>query len=556
MIRRVLCTSVALLLLASGTSWGAEPGGADRQSLQRDHDRAIELALADPDVQDRVALHGDMKVRAGLFDLSESDRPLEQAMGVGWIVGFYKPGTPIDDPTMTALVDVDTGFVEAGGQALPVMPGSGSNTAEWTGPAWQWIGLSVLFLACVAAAFRRGGGMRMLLPITLAAAAYVVTLADVVPRSMIRGGNIALFAVALVALVAGAIIWMRGPNPTVRFVPRAPWLFWGVVWAVAIVFLVAGSLRVDEPIDVALASDVGARLMAGGVPVYGNIDDVPGKLTNGDTYGPISYLAYLPGVKVSEDRTAVVLWTNVALVLLVGILLFATGFRRGSPSRGAWAAATWTSCPIVAIGAVAGNNDVVVAVMLTFALLLAARPAGRGAMVALAACTKFVPALIVFPLLRMRSETRGNMLEFVGAGIVTTLVVFAIALRGIEAFDAFWDNAIAFQVGRDDISSFWGLTGLSILRYLPLAGAVAVALVSIRRVARDGLSAAASSVAAVLALAIASLPQYWGTYVTWLVPPVLFAMLVAGTDADDDDPAREVSAGRFAEALPSSTGPS
>ena len=39
----------------------------------------------------------------------------------------------------------------------------------------------------------------MLLPIALAAAVFLVTLANVVPRDIIRGGNIALFGTTIVA---------------------------------------------------------------------------------------------------------------------------------------------------------------------------------------------------------------------------------------------------------------------------------------------------------------------------------------------------------------------
>ncbi|MCW2920194.1 MAG: hypothetical protein JWL76_68 [Thermoleophilia bacterium] len=536
MIRRVLLGSVVALALLAGAASAAEPEGLTPQ-LRRDHDRAIELALADPRVQDRVALRGDMKVRAGQFDLSHSTDPGERAIGIGWIVGFYKPGTPIGDPTMTALVDLDTGYVEPGGQALVVMPGVGSSFRQWTGPAWQWMGLSVLFLLCVAGSFRRGDGARMLVPLVVATWAHLVTLANVVPRDAIRGGNIVLFAVAIVALLAGSVVWFRQPIRTARpFVPRGPWLVWAAAWGAALAFLVARAARVKEPIDVAYASDAGARLLAKGVPVYGNLEDIPGHLTNGDTYGPIAYLPYLPGASLT-DGLAHVAWSNVAMVFIVGALLFLAGRRAGSISRGLWAAATWTTCPIVAIGAVGGNNDVVVALAITIVLLLARRPIWRGVLVAIAASTKFLPALLGIMLLRLRGETRRDVIAYVASALVTVGIVFAIALRGTDALGEFWSNAVTFQIGRDSIASFWGLTDWTYLRYVPLVAAVAVAVLAAWRASRQDLHVTMGAIASVLALLIIALPLYWGTYVTWLVPPVLLAMLWRGDALDAPEPA-------------------
>lgn len=557
MFHRILMACSILVLVTTAGASAAE-AAISPATYEADRQRALQMALDDPHVQDRLALRPGMKHREILVDYSTSPNESERFLGNAWVIAWYLPGAPIDDPVFTVRADLELGLIEPSGQALVVMPKrNGDMLRQWRGPTWQWTILAAIFLACWLATFRRGDGMRMLAPIAVAAAVFLLTLANVVPRDIIRGGNIALFGATILALAAGAWIWMRRPlRPSEPLHPRGPWPLWALAWAGALAYLVAGVLRVKQPIDVALASDIGARLMQGGVPVYGNVEDVPGQLLHGDTYGPIAYFAYIPGVALTDDRAAAVLWTNVALVALVGVLLFVAGLRRGSTTRGLWAAAAWTSCPAVAIGAVIGNNDVVVAATLTLVLLLATRPAWRGAMVALAACTKFLPALIGIVVLRLRGESWRTSARYVAAGLVTLLIVFVVALRGIDALDEFWNNAVVFQIGRDDIASFWGLTQLSTARYMFLGAAIVVAFLAARRSSRHGMHVVAGSVAAVLALTIAALPQFWGAYVTWIVPPVLLAMLwrggapldesdvpaahaAASVTADDTEPDRE-----------------
>jgi hypothetical protein len=422
------------------------------------------------------------------------------------------------------------------------MPGEPAPT--WLGPAWQWSILVLAFVACVAGAYGRGAGMRMLAPIAAVAAVHLAMMAAIVPQQHIRAGYLLLFAAADVALVVGAVVWMRsGRRSVASFEPRGSWLVWMVAWLAGLAWQLSGVLRVSDPIDVAIASDIGARLMQGGVPVYGNLVSVAGLLRHGDTYGPISYLAYVPGVGLIGDGS--ILWSNFGMSLIVSVLMLVAGLRGGSLRRGAWAAATWSTCPFVALGVVAGNNDVVVALAISLVLFTARRPAWRGSMVAVAACTKFVPAIIGVVLWRLRGEDRRATLRYVLGGLVTLFVILAVALRGTDALDEFWTRAIVFQLDRDDLASFWGMSQLSQLRYVVVAAAVIVAVVAARRMPNRDIDAGAAACAAVLALVLAGLPQYWGTYVTWIVPAVLVAMLW-----------RDVSAGRCAGALPSSTDPS
>jgi hypothetical protein len=239
-------------------------------------------------------------------------------------------------------------------------------------------------------------------------------------------------------------------------------------------------------------------------------------------------------VSITDNRIDAVVFTNLALSVLVGLVLLYLGVRRGSWSRGLWAAAAWTTCPTAAIGVVSGSNDVVVATSVMLLLLVMTRPAWRGALVAVAASTKFLPVVLVVPLLRLRGETRRDVARYVGGLFGAVVVIFAIALRGIEALDEFWERTVVFQVGRSDIKSLWGLANVPDARHVFNAAAILLAIWCAVQWRRLSPSVAAGSIAAILALVIGALPQYWGSYSVWFVPAVLVAMLWRGQEPVDD----------------------
>ncbi len=179
----------------------------------------------------------------------------------------------------------------------------------------------------------------------------------------------------------------------------------------------------------------------------------------------------------------------------------------------------------VAFGIWTGNNDVVMALLLLLVLFAIARPLVRGVLLALATATKFLPALLLLPLLRMRGEPRRAALLTAAGFFATTLVVFALAVEGLDGLHALWDRTIAYQFDRTDVKSLWGLAGLGPLRLVPLAAAVALAAWHAVRWRHLEPHVVAAAMAAVLALLICSLGFYWGTYMTWIVPLVLVAML-------------------------------
>ena len=180
-------------------------------------------------------------------------------------------------------------------------------------------------------------------------------------------------------------------------------------------------------IDVGFAGVVGAKRIANGEMPYGHMPveesqkpcgpaDAEGEIreriqTNGhceasnargDTYGPVSYLAYLPGYAVfgwtgKWDE----LWAAHATSLLfdglclIGLAL--VGRRFGGSRLAATLAFAWAAYPFTLYASNSNTNDTIMPAFLIWGFWLASSAWARGAAVALAGWTKFA-ALLLAPL--------------------------------------------------------------------------------------------------------------------------------------------------------------
>ena len=122
----------------------------------------------------------------------------------------------------------------------------------------------------------------------------------------------------------------------------------------------------------------------------------------GDTYGPVSYLAYMPGYAVfgwtgKWDE----LWAAHATSLLFDALcilgLALVGRRFGGPRLAAVLAFAWAAYPFTLYVSNSDTNDAIMPALLIWGFWLASFAWARGAAVALAGWTKFA-ALLLAPL--------------------------------------------------------------------------------------------------------------------------------------------------------------
>jgi hypothetical protein len=462
---------------------------------------------------------------------------------------------------------------------------SGRVTEAWTGPqvAWKmargydgafggkainrldvWLGLCAVFLLGLVD-WRR--------PLSLRTLDLVALLSFSVSLWFFNDGNVfasmALAYPPLVYLLARMVsVGARGRSPSVR---AAVWPVWVLVAATVFLagFRIGLNLEDSNVIDVGYAGVIGAHRISNGEMPYGHMPvqgtrpkcgeaDAEGEVreriqTNrrcessnerGDTYGPVSYMAYLPGFWLlgwdgKWDELPAAHFTSIALDLLVLLGLALVGRRFGGVRLAVVLPFAWAAYPFTQYVSSSNTNDALPALMLVWGFWLASSDFARGAFGALAGWTKF-GALIVAPLWASYPDglRRPRAVAVFAAGfVVATLGAFWILLLEpdpLHAARVFWDRTLGWQLGRESPFSIWdwgqyhaaGIPDLHLVQLpligLVLSGAVAVAFLPRRK---SPLQLAALTAALVLGFELV-LTHWFFLYIPWFFPFVAFAVLV------------------------------
>ena len=346
----------------------------------------------------------------------------------------------------------------------------------------------------------------------------------------------------------GRALWIgfRGRGEGLRPVWPAAWLLVAALFLLG--FRVGLNVADAGAIDVGYASVVGADRVTHGEPIYGNFPD---DVSQGDTYGPVNYYAYVPAELVwpwsgSWDDLPAAHGAAVTFDIGVFILLILLGLRIRPGPRGRTLAATlafgWAAFPYTAYVLESNSNDSLVALLLVATLLVLAKPALRGAMAALAVAAKFAPALLV-PMLAtykgggaddvgvLRARFSFSDTHIVRTGAVVFAASFVLVTGAVFAWPAIepglatvYDRTIAYQAGRDSPFSLWGQTSLEPLRVALMAATVALSLLLGFRPRRKSLVQVAALGAALL-IALQLTVQHWFyLYIVWFYPLLLVAM--------------------------------
>ncbi len=331
------------------------------------------------------------------------------------------------------------------------------------------------------------------------------------------------------AYLCGRALWigLRGDNGGgIRPVWPARWLL------VAALFLIGFRLGLNVAdsgaIDVGYAGVVGADRITHGEPVY---DNFPEDVSQGDTYGPVNYLVYVPfeaiwpwsgswdDLPAAHGAAVVFDLTTLALLILLG--------RRVRPGpEGNKLAATlafgWAAYPYTAFALLSNSNDTLVAMLLAATLLVLARPVARGAVAALAVFAKFAP-LVLIPMLFTYDRKRWRFL-FAFAAVATAVVLWPAIDPGLHTV---YDRTIAYQGGRDSPFSIWGqVAGLEPLRIAILASVGLLAIAFAFRPRRKKLIQV-SALGAALLIGLQLTMQHWFyLYIVWFYPLLLVALAV------------------------------
>jgi hypothetical protein len=331
----------------------------------------------------------------------------------------------------------------------------------------------------------------------------------------------------------GRLLWIglsRKPQKPLRLNVPVRWL------AVALVLLVGGRIAFNvlgsNVIDVGYANVVGAHRIELGRRLYGSF---PASVSNGDTYGPVSYEAYVPfvellGVGTYPTDVPAAHGAAIAFDLICIALLFLLGRRIRGPDLGIVLAYAWVAYPFTALALESNSNDALVAALVLLTLLFAQKPAARGVFGALAGLTKFAP-LALAPLLfthRIRETGRRGVLVCVAAFAVAAVLASEPGWV-FNSLDTIYSRTVGFQAQRKTPFALWGLYGglgplQTVVQLLAIGLAVAVALVP-RREDLIGLAACAAAVLVAVQLGTG----YWFyLYIPWFFAPALLALLAGG----------------------------
>jgi hypothetical protein len=552
-VRAAALTAAALLTLGSPALAASSPGASDEPRLAQE--QAVRLLLAFPKVASWLERYPPEPTTRGSFDAERRT----------WTVRVWS------------------------GRAGEIAEGevddrSGRVLEAWTGPqvAWKmargrpgafggkilnepavWLSFAAVFLAGLAN-WRRPFSLRNLDLIALLS--FSVSLAFFNRGDIFT--SVPLAYPPLVYLLARAAwIGFRGRGEAA---PRPIWPVWLLV-AVAVFLLgFRVGLNLQAPhsvIDVGYAGVIGAHRILDGRAPYGNMPvrvgrvpcgkpDSDGEIRDriqtdgrceaanehGDTYGPASYLAYIPAVALLGwsgrwDSLPAAHATAIGADLLVLIGLVLVGRRFGGSRLAATLTFAWVAYPFTAYVLNANTNDAFMPALLVWGFWLATSTPARGIFTALAAWTKFA-ALLVVPLWATypRPSLRG-LLHFVLAFAAVTLAVFGILLLEPDLRDAvrvFWDRTLGFQLERDSPFSLWdwgqyharGIPDLHAAQLVLQAGVLVLAGVAAAVPVRKGpLELAALTAAIVLGIELV-LTHWFYLYLPWILPFVALALFL------------------------------
>ncbi len=386
------------------------------------------------------------------------------------------------------------------------------------------------------------------------------------------GVSVPLAYPALLYLL-GRCLWigLRGRGEGLRPVWSTTWLVVAALFLMG--FRVGLNVADSGAIDVGYAGVVGADRIAHGEPIY---DNFPSDISQGDTYGPVNYLAYVPFERIwpwsgSWDDLPAAHAASVLFDAAVFALLLLLGIRiRPGPAGQRLAAILafgWAAYPYTAYVLESNTNDSLVAALLVLTLLLAARPLARGATLALATWAKFFPAVLAPMFLTYRSSTgspeggvrarpraqhtppgRPDVLFILGFLAITVAVMLWPAID--PGLKTFYDRTIASQAGRESPFSIWGQApSLEPIRIalLVLTGALSLIFAVIPR--RKNLVQLAALSAALVILLQLTLHHWFYLYLVWFFPLLLVA-LAALEEGPDTPSERLVLLGQGHLALP------
>jgi hypothetical protein len=347
------------------------------------------------------------------------------------------------------------------------------------------------------------------------------------------------------------------------------WPVWVLAAATVFVagFRVGLNIRASNVIDVGYSGVIGANRIVDGVDPYGHFPqegnlptcgptDSSGETRDriqpggrcetanplGDTYGPMSYIAYIPGYLIFGwshhwDSLPAVHFTSIFWDLIALLGLAFVGNRLGGPRIGAAAAFAWAAWPFTQYASNSNTNDMIGPAILVWGFAALTSETVRGFAVAASGWTKFA-SLVVLPLWLGYPEARRPrpMLLTLLAFVAATVILFWVLLLDSTPWHGahvFYDRTVKYQIGRDSPFSLWdwgqyhakGLPDLHwvqrVLQGILVLGALTLAWVPKRR---SPLRMAALTAALLVGFELILTHWSW-LYLPWFFPFVVLALI-------------------------------
>lgn len=307
--------------------------------------------------------------------------------------------------------------------------------------------------------------------------------------------------------------------------------------AILILLLIrVASLAGGNISDVGQASSLGAWRVLHGLHLYGPVSwQGPGRLRiyRPDSYGPFAYYAYLPFVAIFPPAPALLATLLPAACFDVLTLagLYKLGQRLGGRPLAHAFVFVYLLYPFPDLSLTAETNDALIAALCVWAIVIAAeRPVARGLLVAAAALTKFLPALLALQFLGLR---RGRMrYALTLAASLAAMLTWPLITSGPAQFLRSTAGYQLIQRGGGVQFSIWTyMPDVAIVARPVLAAALVLLALSsmLRSPVQDAREHAA--LAATLLIGAELLLGYWFySYLTWFYPLLIIAIIQARPD--------------------------
>ncbi len=311
------------------------------------------------------------------------------------------------------------------------------------------------------------------------------------------------------------------------------------VWALAVLIVFCCGARYavnydsSSAVDVGYAGVTGANLIIDGKNPYGNF---PPDVAHGDTYGPLNYLAYVPGALVFDEPDDQVweLGLPAAHVVSIGgdliaiVALALVGARWLSRRAAVLLPAAWVTYPFTGWTLNSNSNDTLMAGVMLMAFVCLPWARARGAVMMMAAAIKFMP-LLALPVIAhagMNDRLR-QTLKVTSAALAVACAFTAFIAHWPGGLRAFVDATWGFQHDRQSPFSIWGLWGwrnLQLLVQLLVVASAAIYFLIPRN--RDAWQIAAG-IGAVMWASQLAMQHWFYLYLPWVVPFTFITVVAA-----------------------------